>query len=330
MTATLRRRLVSGLACCLVAASQLVVQVPAARGAASGAARRVTLAGTTTIVGSTTGAMRVRVPSRVTLDGRHKLHALGGPNRDMRFEQRGNSPYFGFALVEDPYPEARRYGYFLAGGQFALCERPPCRAADTYNDSWATLHEDGKAVLEPGDYTLLLIGEGPMRVKLRLRGLEGAKTVRPPADDFAVIETPATAGTAFGSGELWWGGSEAFGGQVGFSFSLAAARAPDFAGGEFGICQYNALEPPPDDVAYGRHCHAAVEALGSGASYSFDPTGKDENLVFSTSLGYNANENSVGTPNLEGDHGIGVWADVKSPLDYLRFATVFVAIDEID
>ncbi|HEX2196292.1 MAG TPA: hypothetical protein VHJ76_05135 [Actinomycetota bacterium] len=317
------------LACSLVAAAQLTVNPPVAD-AAERATPRVTLAGTTTILGSTTGAIDVHLPKRVTLDGAHALHRPTGPNEDVRFVERGSGPYFGFALVEDPYPEVRREGRFLVGGQFALCDRPRCSTADTYNDYWSTGTEGGRSVLEPGDYKLLLVAEGPVEIKLKLTGLRGRTTVRPAPDDFAAIESPVPASTAVGGGELWWGGTSAYGGQVGFSISLAAAAAPEFAGGEFGICQYNVLEPPPKEVGYGPHCQAVSGVVTTGAHYTWEATGEDEELVFSTSIGYNANENSVGVPNLDGDHGIGVWANVKSKLSYLRFANVFVALDDID
>lgn len=317
--------LVSGL----IAAAHIGADAGAA-GAAAGPPSRVTLAGTTTILGSTTGGIDVHVPKRVTIDGRHALHRLAGPNRDVAFVERGDGPYFGFALIEDPYPEVRREGRFLIGGQFALCDRPPCTAADTFNDYWSTGTNGGRSVLEPGDYKLLLIAEDPVEIKVRFAGLRGKTTVRPAPDDFAAIESPVPAGTAVGDGELWWGGTSAYGGQVGFSISMAVAAAPEFAGGEFGICQYNVLEPPPREVGYGPHCQAAAGVLTTGAHYAWEATGEDEQLVFSTSIGYNANENTVGVPNLDGDHGIGVWGNVKSKLSYLRFANAFVAIDAID
>ncbi len=288
------------------------------------------LAETTTIVGSTPGAIDVRVPERVTLDGSHGLHRLKGPNGDVKFVDPGSTPYFGFALVEDPYPEVRREGRFLVGGQFALCGRARCRAADTYNDYWSTGTQRGRSVLEPGNYSLLLMTEEHVEIRLRLEGLDGRTTVRPVASDFAVIESPAVTSTTVGPQELWWGGTSAYGGQVGFSLTMAVAGAPEFAGGDFGICQYNVLEPPPKEVGYGPHCQAMSGSVTTGAHYAFEPTGEDETLAFSTSIGYNANENSIGIPNVDGDHGIGVWANVKSKLSYLRFANVFVALDSID
>lgn len=324
----LRRRSALCLVSIVVAAAPLFAYPARANDVASPA--RVTLAGTTTILGSTTGAIHVRVPQRVTLDGSHALHRLQGPNSDVRFVDRGSSPYFGFALVEDPYPEVRREGRFLIGGQFALCRRAQCSAVNTYNDYWSTGSQGEQSVLEPGDYTLLLMTEEPVEIRIRLHGLRGRTTVRPIPDDFAVIESPVVTSRAAGSGELWWGGTSAYGGQVGFSVSLAAAVAPEFAGGELGICQYNVLEPPPKEVGYGPHCQAIAGAITTGAHYAFEPTGDDETLVLSTSIGYNANENSVGIPNLDGDHGIGVWANVKSKLSSLRFANVFVALDDID
>ncbi len=267
----------------------------------------------------------------MTLGEDYALHEPAGPNRDVRFVTRGKGTYFGFALVEDPYPEARRYGRFLTGGQFALCDGPPCGAADTYNDYWGTSSEKGHLVVKPGDYKLLLITEGdPVAIELRLHGLRGRTTVRPSPDDFATIETPSVSTTTVGENELWSGGTTSYGGQVGFSLSLGVAHAPEFAGGEFGICQYNVLEPPPREVGYGPHCQALAGALTTGAHYTMEETGEDEHFVFSTSVGYNANENSIGIPNLDGDHGIGIWANVKSKLSYLRFASVFVAIDAID
>lgn len=317
------------LACSLLAGAQVVAGPAAAEGAERPGVR-TKLAGVTTIAGATIGAIDVHVPRRVTLDGGHTLHRLAGPNDDVRFVQRGSAPYFGFALIEDPYPEVRREGRFLVGGQFGLCGRARCVARDTYNDYWSTGTDGGRSVLEPGDYTLLLMTEAPVEIRLRLHGLRGRTVVRPAPDDFAVIEAPAPSSTAAGAGELWWGGTSAYGGQVGFSLSLAAAEAPEFAGGEFGICQYNVLEPPPKEAGYGPHCQALSGVVTTGGHYAYDPTGEDERFAFSTSIGYNANENSVGVPNLDGDHGIGVWANVGSKLSYLRFANVFVAIDAID
>lgn len=308
----------------------LVVAQPVGAAPPEAARGRVPLAGTTRIVAGESGSIPVRVPKKITLDARRRDHDPAGPNPDVRYATRGTGTYFGFALVEDPYPEVRRPGRFLMGGQFSLCERPPCTRADILNDYWSTDAEEGRVVIEAGNYTLLVMSDGgPVDITLTLRGLRGNTTVHPAPDDIADIKSPPLRSWSAGGSQLWWGGAESYGGQVGFSSSVVTATAPRFAGGEFGICQYNAADPPPDDVAYGPHCGAAVEALGSSGHYRLAPTGKDEDIVLSTSLGYNANEHSVGTPNLSGRHGLGLWAKVESELTSLRFATLFVAIDNI-
>lgn len=302
--------------------------LPGIQPASAAPTSRVALARLTRIVAAGSGTVDVSVPDRVTISAKETLHDTAGPNRDIRFTGRAGGTFRGFALVEDPYPEVRREGRFLMSGQFAMCDARPCGSARTYNYLLSTGLEKGKAVLEPGDYTLVVVSDGgPVDISLTLTGLAGRTTVRPVEGDVAEVSSPELSAREVGPTELWWGGEAVYGGQVGFSASVVAADAREFAGGEFGVCQYNAADPPPDEIAYGPHCQTAVEALGSGASFAFDPTGEDEEIVLATSFGYNANESSVGTPNLNGRHGLGVWANVKSNLAGLRFASVFVAID---
>lgn len=318
-----RRLLRASLAGCVVATVLIGVQ-PASAAPTS----RVALARLTRIIGTGSGTIDVTVPERVTISAKETLHDIAGPNRDIRFAGRGNGIFRGFAFVQDPYPEVRHPGRFLMSGQFATCDAPPCDVARTYNYLLSTGFEDGKAVLEPGDYTLVVVSDGgPVDISLRLGGLTGRTTARSVKSDVAAVSSPAVGQTDLGPAQLWSGGETVYGGQVGFSASVVAADAPDFGGGEFGVCQYNAADPPPEEIAYGPHCQTAVETLGSGASFAFDPTGEDEEIVLATSFGYNANENTVGTPNLNGQHGLGVWANVKSKLADLRIASVFVAID---
>jgi hypothetical protein len=320
----MRRRLLrASLAGCVVATVLIGVHP-----ASAAPTLRVALARLTRIIGTGTGTIDVSVPERVTISAKETLHDSAGPNRDIRFAGQSNGIVRGFALVEDPYPEVRREGRFLMSGQFATCDEPPCDVAHTYNYVMSTGFEDGKAVVEPGDYTLVVISDGgPVDISLTLRGLTGRTTVRPARGDAAAVSSPELTFREAGPTQVWSGGETVYGGQVGFSVSVVAGDARKFEGGEFGVCQYNAADPPPDEIAYGPHCQAAVAALGSGASFAFDATGEDEEIVLTTSFGYNANENTVGTPNLNGQHGLGVWAKVKSKLADLRIASVFVAID---
>lgn len=313
------------LALALVLGTCATVQ---ARAAAAGGepTRRVTLGGTTVVEGDQSGFVPVRLPRDARVSIAEDLRRPSGPNPDIRTSGAGR--FVGFALVEDPYPEIRNEGRFLMAGRFGDCAEEGCRPARVTNVVQPLNAEGPELTLKKGNYRLYLVADGaPASVKLRLHGLGGRARIAVPAKPVVDLQSPATRlDVDDHGGRVWSAGSSFQGGQVGFSLSVLTVRTQQYQGMDLGFCQFNALEPPPPEVAYGPHCQTLVQALGSGAALHFDDEWDRSEFITTASFGYNANENTVGVPNLSGVHGLGAWVRSDNAIDSVSFQGLFVQI----
>ena len=135
-----------------------------------------TLAGTTVISGSTTGAMRVRLPRDVTLS----LDATPqdpGQGKDARFSGRGR--LIGVRLVSRLDHDETWLTRSAVCMERGCATRPHFFSGITRLSSG--MFDVGPARLSAGTYTLYWIADGaPASVTLSFRGLKGKTTLRPP------------------------------------------------------------------------------------------------------------------------------------------------------
>lgn len=160
-------------------ASALVIAVPAASSATTGAGTApppVALAGETTVVGDRSASVRVRVPRPAKI-----LNPFGFPNQPVPLTSNGRGPT-GFALVSD-----KPNGLVLIGST-----APPGTelTAAVMRVRGPVGSHDGH-VVPAGNYRLYLITEHrSARLRLRLHGLAGKRTVSPRTPTQGVFETP--------------------------------------------------------------------------------------------------------------------------------------------
>ncbi len=280
--------------------------------------------------GSSTGYVKVALPRPVTIDSGEPNEPGNAINADITVT--GNGRFVGVALVQDPYPGARDARRFFLAGRFAGCDEAGCKPTDNSIETMYDLQQDAADTLrlEAGNYRLYLIADGaPVRATIHLHGLSGRRSleVTEPAD-LDLQTPPSRVDTDAGGGRLWSAGSSFAGGQVGFSMSWLEIEAEDFSGMEVGICQYNAIEPPPAHIAYGPHCSLLTPFLGSGGEFSFDSDMRADTFSTLASFGYHDNDDgTTGVPNMRGQHGLGAWVRSPSTFEVRPLRSFFLTID---
>lgn len=292
--------------------------------------QRVELGRVNVFRGTSTGYVNVSFPRAATLAADEPDRPDDSINADITVTGKGR--FVGIALVQDPYPGARDPHRFFLAGRFGACDDPGCRATKRSLETMYDLQQDADDTLrlEAGDYRLYLIADGaPVIATLRLHGLSGRRSLqvaRPAKLDYQASSTRIDTDAA--GGRVWSAGNSFSGGQVGFSLSWLEVEAADFSGLESGICQYNAFEPPPPEIAYGPHCSKLTPFLGAGSEFGFDSDMKGDTFRVLASFGYHDNsDGTTGAPNLSGQHGLGAYVRSPSHFEVLPLRSFFLTIE---
>lgn len=325
MTLVRRRTLAAAAAAVLI----LVPDPTPAAAEEKVAARRIELGAVNSVMGSSVGYVPVSIPKDVVIDAREPNAPGESINPDIRIE--GSGRFVGIALVEDPYPGGRVPHRFFLAGRFNGCDEEGCKRQSTSVETMYDFLDEGgpRLRLEAGDYRLYLLADGgPVRARFRLHGLSGRSQLDLTHSAELDIQTPAERIDASVNGtRMWSAGSSFAGGQVGFSLSWLEVNATDFTDMQIGMCQYNALEPPPDAIAYGPHCSRLTPLVGSGGSVTFDKDIEEDTFTLLASFGYHDNRDATtGTPNLRGEHGLGAWISSPQDFEVLPLRSLFLTI----
>lgn len=204
------------------------------------------------IRGSSTRAM----PVRLDQDAAISLKFLNG-NPDIQV--RGSGRLTGFVLTRADIGNPERPT--LAAIRTSLCTKRKCESA--FN---VTLYEGGgiaqtdKGSLPAGDYLLYLIADGkPVRVELKLPGLEGSTHLGPSQDVASEIYEPDPSLSVEQAKNVYSDGRiiEAEGGSM-WAFGAYRIRGNAFMGGKFSICVYRG-DPPPSPVGFAPGCPGGFE-----------------------------------------------------------------------
>lgn len=263
----------------------------------------VELCGITTVSGTESASMDVRLPSTVTLDLAHSfwgIYADDPAPKDVTIS--GGGDFYGFALFED-VPERDGAGLIvgLMHNELASTAFP-----DNYYTWWDFSAPPGgptvprTVTLPAGDYDLyLLAGDTPVTVTLRLDELGGAgelEPTRPVTFDTRLLEArvsvPGTQTMTAGEmGELHSQGVTFLGILDEEVAHVASAR---------GLCRYTGA-PEPEETAYAPTCPSTLgngeerQSIRVGASV--DPSGRP--TASRRVVDYQVHP--------AGDYGLGAW-----------------------
>lgn len=260
---------------CLMAVTALVATVVTPPVKAAASQRRIELRGVNLIRASETSGIPVRIPTDVELTKK----VVGPENwitRDIRIE--GDAQLAGVVLVEqgDPLDETTRLvaleGHWREG---AAGETPGFFVSHS-----AAVSEGRETEVVPaGDYLLYVVAErGNAAIRLRLRGLEGTRTLFPslPAAGSLGEAEAATSVDAPAGFSAYWGGREVrLDGERGMFLSVLKVGGGLWARGRTGGCVYKDA-PPPDPIAYGPRCPGGFDtAIEDGmVRTDFDNVGR--------------------------------------------------------
>ncbi|HEX2295997.1 MAG TPA: hypothetical protein VHN37_11885 [Actinomycetota bacterium] len=239
----------------MAAAVLVAVSVALPAPALEAASGPKTLAGTTSIKGSRTGALAVRLPRAASVQVRSPGGTPdGSPAPGIAIDGRGRLA--GFYLTSPDVTDVRRP--YLAAFQFRFCPEGGCRPADrayeyvyssAYDAATGGEHEHPGAVeLPAGDYLLYLVSDGaPVDVRIRLKGLGGKTTLRPAASVTSGFSVPTEeSATSIAGGKAFWYGHEAsFSGQGGMYVGAMRLDVEDWSYLRVGLCISEGAAAPP-------------------------------------------------------------------------------------
>ncbi len=254
-----------------VAAS--VLAPAAATGATTRSSAPPSVAGTTTIVGDSTAAMRVDLPRRASLNRK------SGPNPDIRIS--GDGRLIGVVLTKDNVTDYNRETFQAV--RFGYCAERGCSPAKTSDQLVSTRPGDGEPdpegtiVLEPGSYLLYLIADGaPVTVELRFHGLEGSTVMRlaGKAHSGLVMPTAANSTTTPGDDTFWYGEEVDIKGAAGIIIAVLRMDVENWVDIHYGDCAYEGTRPA-NPVAYSPVCPGGIsvyynEMTPVPSSHSFE------------------------------------------------------------
>lgn len=254
------KRTTTGALVAIACAAALVAGMPAdARGAMSDAPP--VMAGTTTVVGSKTSAIRVRIPRAATISN----PAFKGS--DLEVEGKGR--FIGFALIEEDFAELNDAGRFDSqeSDKVALFGGRVGGSAPTgaFITSFGVHHPavGTNARVPAGNYTLYLIADrSPVSVKIKLHGLSGKTHLRPNrAVEFALkAPTPGIGGN--GVTQVYSAGAAAsLRDNAGLLFMGVSERRTASVNSFHQFC-YHDGKPQPEGfpLAYGPGCPSTNDA----------------------------------------------------------------------
>lgn len=204
------------------------------------------LARITTIRGSRTGYVRVRIPSSARMDLRENVGRRAGPNSHIAV--KGGGGFVGIALVPDPPREPALDRNFLVAGRFRDCGSPACGGRHRWNyvnssagTGWHG-REDKSVRLSAGIYRLYLMTDhSPARVTLTFEGLEGRLTIGP--ERVSELDLKAPVSRASSPTLTSWGDRFAKDG-AGLSLVNLWFHTPVNLGHDWGLCSFKGSTPP--------------------------------------------------------------------------------------
>ncbi len=288
----------------------------AAVAASAGGPRAPRLGATTIISGSEPAVAFVRVESPATVDVHEDFRSARGPSPSISIT--GGGRFAGFVLVKETSRDTSEN--FLIAGRFSDCASRGCasekKPMNYVSPSNIAGSPSGFVDLDPGRYRLYLIADGtPVRIVLRLDGLEGRSSISPTTPAAVDLRAPSVHVSHNDGPAVWAAGSTYEGGAEGLIVvnMFVESRNLDRVG--LGGCVYAYPTAPPEEAAYGPHCTALAQALGGGFAFTYRPPEgpRRESVYLTARLGYG--EGSLPFQNLDGRYGVGVWYASNAPID---------------
>ncbi len=214
----------------------------------------VTLGARNTIRGSRTAGLRVHVPTSSSVS----LRFLE-PNPDIAVTSKGRLA--GILLTRDDVDNDRRPTLWAIKTTF--CSKPNCEANAFHvaMSRGSGFVEGDLGAIPPGDYNLYLIADdSPVRVVLRLHGLQGTVTLRPGERVHSEMDVAPRHIYLDGAKNLYSDGQvvEADGESL-WVFGSYRIRGRASNGGKFSRCFYRG-EPPPTPVGFAPGCPGGFES----------------------------------------------------------------------
>lgn len=203
----------------------------------------VVLTATTEISATATASARVVVPATASI-----ALSLRGMNPDVVV--RGGDRFAAVGLVP-----AGGGDFALLSGVIRACNSPGCTGRPThFTLGWKTRR--GRAVIPPGSYRLVAIADdGPIDVTLRLRELEGRKSVVLPERARAIVGRPQAWVSTGPAGNVYSAGRTDDVAGTGLAFSALWLGGVPGAQTDLGTCIYRGGPPVPEAAAYNPACY---------------------------------------------------------------------------
>lgn len=271
----------------------VVTYAPAARAQAA----VPSLAGVTRIVGSTTSATWVNIPTEARLQWKQ------GANPDVTID--GGGRMAGIVLSQGDPGDLNRP--FVMAARSSFCASAGCTSGDSHQfviGEMPTTNDFEWAVLKPGRYLLYLVTDGaPVSVTLKLHGLSGKSKLVPATPVDAQVNAPREETQVMGPGKkaYWFGDSGTIDAEGGLVAGIMSIKADNWMQGSYGSCLQREVRSP-EIVAFSPACPA-----GSGPR-----TTEGSPLPASREI----YESSIWNVTPGGDWGLGMnyvaAADVKS------------------
>lgn len=264
---------------------------------------RAALARITSISGSGTGYVRVRLARPATLE------QPWGSNREP-VKVRAAGAFTGFALIEE-VPGFD--GVTLVGGRFTSG-----LPAYVIGDGGRLSESADGFRIPPGNYRLYLVtDQRSARVTLELGGLTGKTSLSPTTRVGSEIVSPVPSVDAAGRREVFWAGEEVRLDGPGLGFDVLWHTQPVHVDTEYWFCSYQ--EVPEGPAPYAPGCPStsdrAIVHLGYGEVW-LEPSG---GLIA-----------GLGTPLPEGTYGWGASYVAAQPITDSRYTQVWIAFDAGD
>ena len=241
------------------------------------------LAGVTTIIGNKTTVTEVRVPAaaqiRIRQPGEDPFEGKPVPGTAINTAGR----VAGFYLTEPDVTNFKRTSLLVTHVRF--CDDSGCRRRDPvyqFGNSSVNNATTGGEHTHPywmdipaGRYLLYLFTDGaPVTVRLRVKGLPGATTIRPATEvgtGFS-LPTPENSTTAPGEKAFWYSHEADFEADAGFFFGALRMDVKTWSYLQWGVCiEQDPMVPPP--LASAPQCPAGY---GGGRSDTYVIPGDDD------------------------------------------------------
>ena len=222
------------------------MSLPAAGDVTSSGPGLTEVAGETVIVGRRSAWTDVHLPSPVKV--------MIGKTGAGQVVLKGGGRISGFALVEEAANGRPRSGIY--GFRFGHCPTVGC-APESPSVVLGGLSGNRAEILPAGKYRLYIVADGsPVRISLRLPGLEGKVRVAPDKSGSIHLRSPASETVQTTQGRFSSAGFASELQDSGLVVMGAWVRGDTALAGLVGHCIYE-QEPPPDQLAFLPPCPTA-------------------------------------------------------------------------